>query len=130
LVAASIVVAYTWYVSEVLELYGGDSVADIGYQRSAVLAAISVIVLTAVFHIILAVSGKAETQQALSGASAIRRYARSTGGVVVTVAAVLAMALAMVEAEHFWTANVLLAGLVAAELATAGTEIIVYRRAS
>ena len=38
------------------------------------------------------------------------------------------MSIAMVEADYFWIANVILAGLVVAELTSAGSEILIYRR--
>lgn len=128
MMVVTLVVAYGWYLTTVIGQFGGGSVAGIDYQRTAVVAAIAVVVLAAMSHIVLAAGGQARSKQSHSGAAAIKRYARSTGGVVISAAAVLGMALAMVEADYFWIANVILAGLVVAELTSAGSEILIYRR--
>lgn len=126
--AGTLMVAYGWYLTSVIGQLDGGSTAVIAYQGSAVVAGIGVVLLVAVAHIVLAATGQTEPKANHTGASAIKRYARSTGGIVITAAAVLGLALAMVEADYFWIANVILAGLVAAELASAGTEILTYRR--
>lgn len=124
--ASIVVVAFGWYLTTVVAQFDGSSVASISYQRSALIAAIATVVLVAGSHIVLAATANSTHHD--DGSAAIRRYARSTGGVVVTAAAVLGMALAMAEADYFWIANVILAGLVASELASAGSEIVIYRR--
>lgn len=132
LMVGTLVIAYGSYLTSVIPQLHGGPVADIAYQSSAVLAMVFVVVLAAVSHIVLAVAvavaGQAGSSHGHTGAAAIKRYARSTGGVVVTAAAVLGLALAIVEADYFWIANVILAGLVVAELASAGSEILIYRR--
>lgn len=128
MVVGVVVIGYGWYLTSVVAQLDGGPVTDIGYQGNAVIAAIAVVVLLATSHIALAAVGKTESRLDRDGAGAIKRYARSVGGVVVTVAAVLGMALAMVEVEYFWIANVILAGLVVAEITSAGSEILVYRR--
>lgn len=127
LVAGTVTIAYVWYLATVIAQVDGGSVADIDYQPNAVVAAIAVVVLVAVSHIVVA-SGNTQSRRDHTGTTAIKRYARSTGGVVITAAAVLGMALAMVEADYFWIANVILAGLVVSELTAASSEILVYRR--
>jgi hypothetical protein len=124
----TVVIPYGWYLANVVGQLDDGSVAGIDYQRTAVVAAIAVVVLTAMFHIVIAASGRASSKDSQSGAAAIKRYARSTGGVIVTASSVLGMALAMIEADYFWIANVILAGLVVAEVTTAGSEILIYRR--
>ncbi len=124
----TLVIVYGWYLAGVIGQVGGRPVADITYQDTAVVAAIAVAVIAAVSHIVLAATGSARSQSNNTGAAAIKRYARSHGGVVVAAAAVWGMALAMVEADYFWIANVILTGLVVAELTSAGSEILIYRR--
>ncbi|MGD2042144.1 MAG: hypothetical protein PVJ28_00725 [Acidimicrobiia bacterium] len=128
MMVGTLVIAYGWYLTTVIGQLDGDTIAGIEYQRTAVVAAIAVVVLAALSHIVLGATGQTRSKESHSGTAAIKRYARSTGGVVVSAAAVLGMALAMVEADHFWIANVILAGLVVAELAAAGSEILIYRR--
>ncbi len=125
---STIVVAYGWYLATVIGQLEGGSITGIAYQRSAIAAGIAVVVLLAVSHVVLAALGQADPNGVDTGTAAIKRYARSTGGVVITAGAVLGMALAMVEADYFWIANVILAGLVAAEMVSAGAEIVRYRR--
>ena len=128
MMVATLVVAYGWYLTSVLGRLGGGSVGDVDYQRTAVVAVMAVVVLAAVSHVVLAATDRAESKDGHSGAGAVKRYARSAGGVVVSAAAVLGMALAMVEADYFWIANVIMAGLVVAELTAASSEILIYRR--
>ena len=123
---AIVAVGYGWYLATIAGQLEGGSVASVRYQGTAVVAAIAVVILASISHILLAATGRTDSKRA--GTDAIKRYARSFGGLVVTAAAVLGMTLAMIEAESFWVANVLLAGLVIAELATAGSEIAIYRR--
>lgn len=125
---ASLVGCYGWYLTTLLAQLSEGSVAAIAYQRTAVMAAIAVIVLAAVSNGLLAATARPEQRHDRLGTTAIKRYARSAGGTVVTVAAVLGMTLAMAEVDDFWVANVILAGLVVAELASAGSEIRIYRR--
>lgn len=128
MMAVTVVVGYGCYLAGVMGQLDGASVAGIDYQLTAVVAAVSVVALVAVSHLALAATGPTSSKGDFSGGAAIKRYARSTSGVVVSAAAVIAMVLAMVEADYFWIANVILAGLVAAELAAAGSEILIYRR--
>lgn len=128
IMSATLVVAYGWYLATLVGEIAGGAIEAIDYQATAVIAAGAVVVVAAVTHIVLAATGHAGSSESRSGATAIKRYARSVGGVVVSAAAVLAMTLAMLEAKYFWIANVLLAGLVVAELMTAGSEILIYRR--
>lgn len=124
----TLVVVYGWYLTSVIDQLDGSPVADVGYETTAVMASIAVVVLSAVSHIVLAVTGSAGSRSNQTGATAIKRYARSHGAAVVAAASVLGMVLAMVEADHFWIANVILAGLVIAEVTSAGSEILLYRR--
>jgi hypothetical protein len=124
----TLVIVYGWYLASVIGQVDGRPVADVAYQGTAVVGAIAVVVIAAVSHIVLAATGSSRSQSNDPGATAINRYARSHGGVVTAAAVVLGMALAMVEADFFWIANVLLAGLVVAELTSAGSEILIYRR--
>lgn len=128
MMVGTLLLAYGWYLLTVVRQLDGVAVADVEYQRTAVVAAIAVVILAAVSHIVLAATGRAGPKDGHTGVAAIRRYARSTGGVVIAAAAVLATVLAMVEADHFWIANVVIAGLVGAEVVAAGSEIAAYRR--
>lgn len=119
---------YAWYLASVLGRAAGGSLASVRYQDSAVVAAVGVVALAAFAHVMFAALGRGRTTGTDVTARSVKRYARSTGGVVITASAVLAMALAMLEVEPFWIANLLLAGLVLAELASAASEILVYRR--
>jgi len=43
-------------------------------------------------------------------------------------AALAGLALAMLEVEHFWIANAILAGLVLSEVVSGVTKVVLYRR--
>ncbi|MGB8360876.1 MAG: hypothetical protein WCE80_05705 [Acidimicrobiia bacterium] len=122
--AGALIIGYGWYVATVVVRFDGGPVAGVGYQGIAVTAAVAVVVLIAVAHVVLASGSKPEPRQHRDGIVTGGRIR----GVILASAAVLAMALAMVEAEYFWIANVALAGLVSSELAAAGTEIKSFRK--
>jgi hypothetical protein len=126
--AGTLIVAYGWYLTQVLGQLGGGAVTNIDYQGVALVAGIAVVALAAALHIILAATGSTRSADRTTGVAAIKRYARSAGAAVIAGAAVVAMVLSMIEADHFWIANVILAGLVLAELTASGSEILVYRR--
>lgn len=125
---ATLAAAYGWYLSTVFSQMRDDSVEAVAYQRTAIIAVIAVVVLAAITHILFAATDSEGSRTSDTVAVAIRRYTRSVGGVVVTAAAVLAMALSMTEAHHFWISNVVMVGLVLAELTSSGMEILIYRR--
>lgn len=128
--AGSLLIAYAWYLTNLVAQAGSGPVAAIGYQRSALVAAAVLIVLLALSHGVLAAAGYRESSSGGVRASAVERTGRLRGGAVVIVGAVLAMVLAMVEVDHFWIANALLAALVVAELASVGWEFTHGRRSA
>lgn len=125
---ASLIVAYISYLVAVVNHLDGGAITEVRYQWAAVVAAGVVVVLAAITHMAIAAVDPQDKPRRDAASNAIRRYSRSTGATVLSAAAVLGMALAMAEAAHFWIANVILAGLVVAEVVAAGSEILTYRR--
>jgi hypothetical protein len=128
LTVGTLVTAFGWYLVTVAQQLDSGPVTGLAYQRTAVIAAIAVIVMVATGHAVLTMLGLMGIRKSTAATDAIRRYSRSVGGRVVTAGAVVAMTLAMFGFDSFWIANVLLFALVLAELTTAGTEILTYRR--
>lgn len=58
----------------------------------------------------------------------INRRGEYVGFYVMSIAAIVPLALAMAEAEQFWIAHALYAAFVLAALASAGVKIVAYRR--
>lgn len=58
----------------------------------------------------------------------IHRRGTEVGWFVLTAAAVGGIALVVLDAERFWVANALVAGLLTAELAANVTRVTLYRR--
>lgn len=58
----------------------------------------------------------------------INRRGEYVGFYVMSIAALVPLALTMAEAEHFWIAHTLYLAFVLAALASAGVKIVAYRR--
>lgn len=126
LMAVILAAAYGWYMLRILAMRDGGSLTDVPYQQAAIVALIIVVVQAALSHAVVAATMPAErVKRGLE--KVIARRAGHIRGVVIGVGAVLAMVLAMVDADPFWIANVLLAALVTGELALFGVQILQYR---
>jgi len=86
------------------------------------------VVLAAATHIVLAVSDPKGADQSDVRDKEINRFGEYVGGYVLGVGALVVLWLAMIEADYFWIANVMLLALVLSELVSGVTRIVAYRR--
>lgn len=119
---------YGWYFVTVLRMAGDVAVAGIAYQTIMFLTVVALVVLAVIGHVVIAIVDPKGSDQTDERDRTINRYGEYIGGYVLAVGALVALALAMIEVEYFWIANTILAGLVLAELTTAATRIVLYRR--
>lgn len=126
--AAIVLLAYGWYFAVIYQEVSSEAIADIEYQGLVLVAVIFQVVLGVAVHIVIALTAPKEADRTDERDREISRHGEYLGGYVLTVGALVALALAMFEAEQFWIANVILAGLVLAQLTSLATRIVIYRR--
>ncbi len=119
---------YGWYFSVVLgQLEGGD-VEVIDYRSQMLTTVVLLIVAAVVAHVVIAVANPQDADRTDVRDREINRYGEFVGSYVLGTGALVALGMAMFEVEHFWIANVILAGLVLSELTALGTRLVLYRR--
>ncbi|MDJ0663157.1 MAG: hypothetical protein QNJ75_01270 [Acidimicrobiia bacterium] len=127
IMGAVLAVVYGWYFVSIAGEISGD-VAEISYQGMMLATVVAVVVLAAAAHVLVAIAGPKDADRSDERDKEITRHGEYIGQFALAAGALVALALAMTEADHFWIANVILAGLVLAELTSVGTRIVLYRR--
>ena len=126
-ILATMTLVYGWYFATVAGQLGGADVGDIDYQ-GLMLATVGIVVVIAVVGTILITIAGGGDDSKDERDKAINRYGEYIGGFVLAAGALGGMLLAMIEVEHFWVANTLLAGLVLSEITSNITKLVLYRR--
>lgn len=126
LMSVILAAAYGWYLLSILAMRNGGSLTDVPYQQAAVLALVVVVVQAALSHAVVAATVPADSVKRDLEKAIVRR-AGHLRGVIIGGGAAVAMTLAMVDADPFWVANLLLAALVSGELVSFGLQIVQYR---
>ena len=119
---------YGWYFLQVSAALAHNDVASVDYQSTMGITVAALIGITIAAHIVLAILAPEDTDKPDERDREINVRGEYIGGFVVSTTALAAMVLAMLEMPHFWIANALLLGLVAAELVTNCIKIFYYRR--
>jgi hypothetical protein len=119
---------YGWYFTQVSAALATQDAASVEYQVTMGVTVASLIGISIVTHIILAILSPDDADKTDERDREISVRGEYIGGFVVSTTALVAIGLAMLEMPHFWIANALLLGLVAAELVTDCIKIYYYRR--
>ena len=128
LVVLAVVMVYGWYFLSVAQELGAASVHDIDYQGRMLATVVALVVLIVAGLVTLMVVTRDFDDQTDERDRAIDRSGQYVGGIVLAVGTLLGLGLTLLEYEHFWIANMLLLGLVLAEVAGGLTRIALYRR--
>lgn len=127
------------YASVVVPHIGGGSVSAIAYQRPMLIAIGAMIVMTIIVTILMAI-GTAVTAQITGDGSPddvgrtderdkdINRRGELIGYYVSSIGMLAALALAMLEADHFWIANAIFAGFMISSVVGSAYKVFLYRR--
>lgn len=116
------------YLAVVLSRVPGTDVARIAYVRP-MLTTIGVgIAATIVLGIVTALASPGDAGRTDERDREINRRGEYVGFYVMSIAALVPLALAMAEVEHFWIAHALYLAFVLAALASAAVKIHAYRR--
>ncbi len=119
---------YGWYFLQVSAALATNDVASVDYQYTMGVTVAALIGISIAAHIVLAILAPEDADKPDERDREINVRGEYIGGFVVSTTALVAMVLAMLEMPHFWIANALLLGLVAAELVTNCIKIFYYRR--
>jgi hypothetical protein len=133
------VLAVGWYLRVLGGLMGAVPVTEIGYQRPMLVAVGAMIVLTIAGTIAMTIGGAIRAEVTGRGSSDdvdrsderdVRIGARGdrVAFYVLSVFMIGVLALAMLEAAHFWIANGTFAAFVAAGLTGDAVKLAAYRR--
>ncbi|SEG85523.1 hypothetical protein SAMN04489712_11823 [Thermomonospora echinospora] len=126
-VVVSAGVAAVYFVIVLSKVPGAD-VARIAYVRPMLIAIGAGIGLGIVATIAAAIASPREAGRADERDRQIHRLGEYVGFYVMSIAAIVPLALAMAEAAHFWIANALYLAFVLAALASSIAKIVLYRR--
>ncbi|MFC5819343.1 hypothetical protein [Nonomuraea harbinensis] len=119
---------YAVYFVVVLSQVPGADVARIAYVRPMLIAIGAGIGLGIVANIAAAVASPKEAGRTDERDRQINRLGDYVGFYVMSIAALVPMALAMAEAAHFWIANALYLAFVLATVVSSAVKIVLYRR--
>jgi predicted lysophospholipase L1 biosynthesis ABC-type transport system permease subunit len=120
-------VAAVYFVTVLSKVPGAD-VARIAYVRPMLIAIGAGIGLSIVASIAAAIASPREAGRTDERDRQIHRLGEYIGFYVMSIAAIVPLALAMAEAAHFWIANALYLAFVLAALASSIAKIVLYRR--
>lgn len=126
-VAVGAGVAAVYFVTVLSKVPGAD-VARIAYVRPMLISIGAGIGLSIVAGIAAAIASPREAGRADERDRQIHRLGEYVGFYVMSIAALVPLALAMAEAAHFWIANALYLAFVLAALASSIVKIVLYRR--
>jgi hypothetical protein len=116
------------YFGTVLSKVPGTDVATIAYVRPMLTAIGVAIGLGIVASIAAAIASPREADRTDERDRQIHRLGEYVGFHVMSIAAIVPLALAMAEVAHFWIANALYLAFVLAALASSIVKIVSYRR--
>ncbi len=119
---------YSWYFARVVEAARSGPIAEIDYQGLLIVMVGVLVVATIVAQILIAVLAPSEAEQVDERDRLIGLRGDRVAGWAVTIGALAGLGLAMIEADSFWIAHALLAGLVLAEILKSVAMLVNYRR--
>ncbi|QFY09300.1 hypothetical protein GBF35_23925 [Nonomuraea phyllanthi] len=120
-------VAAVYFVTVLSQVPGAD-VARIAYVQPMLVAIGAAIGLGIVVAIVAAIASPKDAGRADERDRQIHRMGEYVGFYVMSIAALVPLALAMAEAAHFWIANALYLAFVLATVASSVVKIVLYRR--
>ena len=118
------------YFALVLGEVSRSPLRDVTYKGLMAPLVVALVILTAVAHAVIAATAPADADANDERDRSIGLRGGRIAGYVLVVGCVCGLTLAMVEADTFWIAQVLLGGLVLAELTEGVSKLVLYRRSA
>lgn len=125
---AIMLTVYGWYFAVLFGRLSGQDVAEVAYRGMLLATVLALGFLAIMSHIVIAVVNPKDAETADVRDREINRFGEYAGGYVLGAAAFSVLVMAVLETDHFWIANVILAGMVLSELVSLGTRLVLYRR--
>ncbi|WP_069387861.1 hypothetical protein [Cellulosimicrobium cellulans] len=122
------VVVYAAYVGVLLTRADGAPLGDVEYVAPLLWAIGAAIVAGVVVRVAVEIVRPSETYRSDERDRELARRGVVVGWWGVVAGALGALGLALVEADHFWIANVVYLGFVASAVLSSVTTIVAYRR--
>jgi hypothetical protein len=123
-----LVLVFGWYFTLVLTELASTPAADIAYQGVMIPAIVLLVALAALAHAMIATGAPADAGERDQRDRSVALRAKQAARYVLAVGTVAGLGLAVIEADTFWIAHVLLAGLVLAEITEGLTRLVLSRR--
>jgi hypothetical protein len=119
---------YAVYAAVVLGRADAVPLAEVTYVSTMLWAVGIAIGLNVLGSVAVAVAKPSEADKTDERDRQISRLGDYVGGIVLAIAMLVPLGIAMAEADHFWIANAIFAGLVLSSLVSSTVKIVGYRR--
>ncbi len=124
--------AFVVYVVLILQKADGGQLTEVAYQSTLIWVVAVSVVATVVSLIVVAIATAIRDREAVGDGDerdkTIERHGEYRGWTVAAPLLIGPLALAMLDADHFWVANSIYAALVIQNVASTVTKIVAYRR--
>jgi len=125
-----LVLVFGWYFALVIGEIAKSPAREIAYQGLMVPVVILLVILAGLAHAVIAIAAPSQAGSQDERDRLIGLRGQRIGGYVLAIGTVAGLGLAMVQADTFWIAQVLLGALVIAEITEGATKLVLYRRAT
>jgi len=125
-----LVLVFGWYFALVIGEIAKTPAREIAYQGLMVPVVILLVILAALAHAVIAIAAPAQAGSQDERDRLIGLRGQRIAGYVLATGTVAGLGLAMVQADTFWIAQVLLGALVLAEITDGATKLVLYRLAT
>jgi hypothetical protein len=115
------------YAALVVPQVLGQPIAEVSWVPPMIFAIVGFVVANVLGNIVAAATNPGEAAKEDQRDKEIDRFGERAGNWLVVVGAIAALVLAMTRADHFWIANAIFLGGIAASLVSAVTKIAAYR---
>ena len=119
---------YGWYFARVADAARSGPITEIDYQGLLIVMVGVLVASTVVAQVLIAILAPSAAEQVDERDRMIALRGDRIAGWVVTIGALAGLGLAMIEADSFWIAHALVAGLVLAEIFKGIAMLVNYRR--
>ena len=115
------------YAALVVPQVLGKPMAEVAWVQPMILAIVGFVVANVLGNVVAAVSNPAEAEKEDQRDQQIGHYGERIGSWLVIAGSCAALVLAMAMADHFWIANAIFLGGMAASIVSSAAKIAAYR---
>ena len=115
------------YLAMVVPQVLGEPIAEVSWVQPMILAILGFIVANVLGNVVAAASNPGEADKKDQRDREISHYGERVGSWLIIAGATTALMLAMAMADHFWIANAIFLGGMAASIISSAAKIAAYR---